>query len=72
MWKLYSLRWSASRGWQWRIERENMHGQDADYWLDIYKNDEPRVKFTISKASSKPKLPNMRTARERAPTMLGR
>ena len=72
MWKLYSLRWSVSYGWQWKVERDNMLGTDADYWLEIYRNDEPRVTFMITKAKHKPKLPDMRSDRMRAPTILGR
>ena len=72
MYKLYSLRWSVSRGWQWIIERDGMPGRVADHWLSVYKNDEPRVQFVISKSARKPRIPDMRSARERAPTILGR
>lgn len=72
MWKIYSLRWSVSRGWQWHLERTCCSEDGANGWRNIYVVDEPRVRFTIAKGKRKPKLPDMRTARERAPTMLGR
>ena len=72
MWKLYSLRNSASHGWQWQIEREAMSGIDADYWLGIYRRNEARVTFTISKSKRKPPLPGTRSKLQCAPTILGR
>lgn len=47
---IWSQRWSATRGWNWRAERECENAITSAHWLKIYQDDEPTVTFTLSKA----------------------
>ena len=48
---LWALRWTVARGWQWEKMREVTH-DTAQQWLEIFKKDEPEVRFTVN--TSKP------------------
>jgi hypothetical protein len=46
--KLWSYRWSFARGWRWQLERE-CHIETSLQWLEVFKKDEPSIKFKLSK-----------------------
>lgn len=50
---LWSLRWSAAKGWHWRHERQCYPGSEQA-WLAVYQGDEPSVTFTLSLTKPKP------------------
>jgi hypothetical protein len=51
---LWSLRWSHSFGWYWKLERDcEIFAQDA--WLAAFRKAEPRVTFTCARKT--PKVP---------------
>ena len=54
MHKLWSKRWSVSYGWKWKLEHECETREEVERWLDVYRDDEPRVEFRIS--PTKPRI----------------
>lgn len=53
--KLWAWRYSVAKGYHWQFERPCNLG-NASEWLEVYKKDEPNVKFKIS--DKKPRIIN--------------
>lgn len=51
---LWSLRWSTSLGWYWRLERQ-CENKTRKFWLTAFRKDEPEVTFRCARKT--PKVP---------------
>lgn len=45
--RLWARRYSFVRGFHWVMERE-VTEQTAKAWLELFKNDEPSIRFVVS------------------------
>jgi len=51
---MWSLRFSPSFGWYWRLERQ-CENKNQDAWLTAFRKDEPEITFVCSRKT--PKVP---------------
>lgn len=60
---IWSLRFSPARGWHVEKERTADNEREAQLWLDVFRNDEPRIDFIASVKPPKIDMENLTFAK---------